>query len=39
MAYGVGRLIHADGDVYLGEWLEDRASGKGIYYSACGAKY
>lgn len=31
MAHGYGRLIHADGDVYIGEWLDDRASGKGIH--------
>ncbi len=24
-ANGKGRLIHADGDVYLGEWVEDKA--------------
>ena len=25
-------MIHADGDVYVGSWLNDRASGKGIFY-------
>ena len=25
LAYGFGRLIHADGDVYVGEWQDDRA--------------
>lgn len=25
MANGKGRLIHCDGDVYEGEWLNDKA--------------
>ena len=25
LAYGFGRLIHADGDVYVWEWQDDRA--------------
>ena len=29
MANGKGRLIHADGDVYEGDWLDDRAHGEG----------
>jgi hypothetical protein len=24
MAHGKGRLIHSDGDVYEGEWLNDK---------------
>ena len=28
---GRGRLIHADGDVYEGDWLNDKAHGKGVY--------
>lgn len=39
MANGVGRLIHADGDVYEGEWLNDKAHGKGIYLHLEGATY
>jgi hypothetical protein len=31
MAEGKGRLIHSDGDVYIGDWKEDKASGKGLY--------
>lgn len=31
MANGKGRLIHADGDVYEGEWFNDKAHGYGIY--------
>lgn len=29
----------ADGDVYEGEWKEDKAHGFGVYYYADGAKY
>jgi hypothetical protein len=28
MANGRGRLIHADGDVFEGSWLNDKAHGK-----------
>lgn len=31
MANGKGRLIHHDGDVYEGEWLNDKAHGYGKY--------
>ena len=31
-ACGKGRLIHADGDVYVGSWQNDKANGFGIYY-------
>ena len=31
MANGRGRLIHADGDVFEGHWLNDKAHGKGVY--------
>ncbi len=31
MANYRGRLIHADGDVYEGTWLNDKAHGKGVY--------
>ena len=39
MANGMGRLIHADGDVYEGEWREDKAHGKGRYIHMDGAEY
>ena len=39
MANGKGRLIHSDGDVYEGEWLNDKAHGKGTYIHMDGAKY
>ena len=28
MANGKGRLIHADGDVYEGQWKDDKAHGR-----------
>jgi len=28
-----------DGDIYDGDWLNDKASGKGTYYHNNGAKY
>ena len=31
MANGKGRLVHADGDVYEGDWIDDKAHGKGKY--------
>jgi len=40
MENGRGRLIHADGDVYVGDWVDDKATGQGIYTHYCiGAKY
>lgn len=39
MANGKGRLIHSDGDVYEGEWLNDKAHGKGTYIHMDGARY
>ena len=32
-------LIHADGDVYEGDWLDDKAHGHGVYCHLDGAKY
>lgn len=31
--------MHADGDIYEGEWLEDKANGKGTYTHVNGARY
>jgi hypothetical protein len=31
--------VHADGDVYEGEWTNDKAHGKGTYSHANGAYY
>ena len=28
---GKGRLIHSDGDVYEGDWVNNKADGYGIY--------
>ncbi len=39
MANGKGRLIHADGDVYEGNWLNDKAHSYGVYIHTDGAKY
>ena len=36
---GKGRLIHSDGDVYEGEWLNDKANGIGVYTYHNGATY
>jgi hypothetical protein len=32
-------LVHADGDVYDGEWKNDVSNGKGTYVGLNGAKY
>ena len=39
MANGKGRLIHADGDLYEGDWKDDKAHGIGVYLHLDGAKY
>jgi len=39
MANGKGKLIHADGDTYEGDWLDDKANGNGTYLHANNAKY
>jgi hypothetical protein len=39
MANGTGILYHADGDVYEGSWLNDKAHGHGTYRHANGATY
>jgi hypothetical protein len=38
-ANGRGRLIHADGDVYVGGWVDDKAEGYGIYKHLDGSMY
>jgi len=35
----MGRLIHSDGDVYEGEWVQDKAQGFGVYTHTDGAQY
>lgn len=32
-------MIHADGDVYYGEWLNDKTNGHGTYEHVDGSKY
>ena len=39
MAEGKGRLVHSDGDVFIGRWNRDKAEGKGIYLHLNGAVY
>lgn len=39
MANGRGRLIHANGEVYEGEWLNDKANGYGVHTHLDGATY
>jgi hypothetical protein len=39
MANGQGRMIHADGDYYIGNWVNDTANGKGVYHHVDGQKY
>ena len=39
MANGNGRYIHADGDYYEGDWVDDKANGKGMYFHFEGARY
>ena len=39
LIYSKGKLIHADGDIYEGEWKDDKANGFGVYIHVNGAKY
>lgn len=39
MANGKGRLIHSDGDIYIGNWKEDMAHFYGVYINQDGSKY
>lgn len=32
-------MYHADGDIYEGEWFEDKAHGEGMYTRANGAVF
>lgn len=36
-AEGFGRLYHPNGDLYIGNWKNDKANGKGKYISNNGA--
>lgn len=39
LAHGMGRLIHSDGDVYIGNWENGHAMGYGEYIHTDGTKY
>ena len=39
MTNGYGRLVHIDGDVYIGYWKNDKADGWGEYIHMDGARY
>lgn len=39
MTNGYGRFILADGDVFVGDWVNDKAHGHGEYHYAEGASY
>jgi len=39
MANGLGRLIHSDGDTYIGNWINDQAHGNGEYINYDGSIY
>ena len=37
--HGNGQLVHADGDIYDGEWAYDMANGFGTYTHSGGGTY
>lgn len=39
MKNGFGRLIYENGDVYEGEWVNNKANGKGKYQIVEGPTY
>lgn len=39
LAHGIGKFFHTNGDVYDGEWKDDKAHGYGIYLHHDGASY
>ena len=39
MTDGNGRMIHATGDYYVGQWKRNKVSGKGKYVQKSGASY
>ena len=36
---GEGRFVKLNGDVYEGQWLDDKANGQGTYVHADGSSY
>jgi len=39
MAQGQGTFYHVDGDVYEGQWHNNKANGQGVYQNIKGARY
>ena len=39
MRSGKGKLIRANGDIYEGEWKEDKRHGYGVLLKSDGGKY
>lgn len=39
LCLSTGKFTHVDGDIYEGEWKEDKACGVGTYKHFNGAKY
>jgi hypothetical protein len=37
--HGKGRIQHANGDIYHGEWKEGKANGKGVLIDQNGSMY
>jgi hypothetical protein len=35
----MGKFVHIDGDVYEGQWANDKANGMGVYVHVNGARY
>ena len=36
---GYGRLIHPTGDMYEGDWFQDKANGQGVFSNVEGYRY
>ena len=39
MRHGKGRIIQPDGDIYEGDWVNDKMHGRGTYHYTDGLKY
>ena len=39
MLNGKGRMTHANGDIYQGEWLDGKAHGQGVFVDKDGSLY
>ena len=38
-ACGQGKFWHVDGDIFEGQWHDDKANGYGVYIHQNGARY